>query len=516
MLIRNGAMLMQVNDAAPITDVIPRSKAVRYKGKLLVAVKHALDEVCVLRNMGLDAPSPMLYDGFTFAGRYTPMSHQVETAEFLTLNRRAFVLNDLGTGKSSAALWALDYLRQRGFVERALIICPLSVTKVWVDEGFTTVPHLSIGVMTGTRAKRLNVLGNNDPIVLINFDGLTGLKDAMKDKFDLIIVDEASTYRNAQTQRYKALKSLIKAETRLWMMTGTPIPNAPTDAWAMVRLVSPQNVPGSFKLFQMTVMRQAGPYKWVPKDGHKEIVWAAMQPAVRFKKADCLDLPAVTHMNRYCELSAEQHKMFETMRKSMRHEDDAVTVTAANAAVRVLKLQQICCGIVKDDMGDPVMLDDKPRIELLMELLEEIEGKVIVFAPFIFVMQRLLQVIGEKYSVALVNGSVNAHDRSAIFHAFQNDPSGPRILLAHPATTAHGLTLTAASNIIWYAPIYSIEQYEQANARIDRKGQTEPCTVTHIGAHPFEWAIYKVLQTKASLQSELLQLYHKLLDGHVS
>jgi SNF2 family DNA or RNA helicase len=157
-------------------------------------------------------------------------------------------------------------------------------------------------------------------------------------------------------------------------------------------------------------------------------------------------------------------------------------------------------------------VDDTPRIELLMELLEEIEGKVIIFVPFIYVMERLRSIMSKKYSVALVNGNVGQAERNTIFNAFQNDPE-PKILLAHPATTAHGLTLTAASNIIWYAPIYSIEQYEQANARIDRKGQTEPCTVTHIGAHPFEWAIYNVLQTKASMQGELLELYKQVLDG---
>jgi SNF2 family DNA or RNA helicase len=511
-LIRNGCMLMQVTDTAPITDVIPASKAISYKGKLLVAVKHALDEVCVLRNLGINAPSPMLYDGFKFSGRWTPMSHQVETAEFLTLNRRAFVLSEMGTGKTSAACWCMDYLRQRGYIGRILVVCPVSVTKVWMDEVFTTTPHLSVGIMTGTRSKRLNVLANNDPVVVINFDGLTSLAKDMKDKFDLIIVDEASTYRNAQTNRYKALKSLIKAETRLWMMTGTPVPNSPTDAWAMVRLVSPQNVPASFKLFNEMVMRQVGPYKWVPKDGCMDFVWNAMQPAVRFKKKDCLDLPAVTYNNRYCELSTEQQTVFNQLRKTMRHETDTVTITAANAAVRVIKLQQVCCGIVKDDCGDPVFVDDTPRIELLMELLEEIEGKVIIFVPFIYVMERLRSIMSKKYSVALVNGNVGQAERNTIFNAFQNDPE-PKILLAHPATTAHGLTLTAASNIIWYAPIYSIEQYEQANARIDRKGQTEPCTVTHIGAHPFEWAIYNVLQTKASMQGELLELYKQVLDG---
>jgi SNF2 family DNA or RNA helicase len=513
MIARNGALLMQVAEPDKIVALIPTAKLIRYKGHDLLAVKHGLEEAVVLRNLGLNAPSPLLYDGFRFAGRYTPMHHQVETAEFLTLNRRAFVLSEMGVGKSSAALWGLDYLKQRGFVKRVLVVCPLSVTKVWMDEGFTTTPHLSVGVMTGTRAKRLDVLQAGYDITVINFDGLSHTAKDMKGKFDLVIVDEASAYRNASTGRYKALRSLLTPQTRLWLLTGTPTPNAPTDAWAQVWLVSPGNVPPSFKLFQETVMRSAGPYKWIPKQGHKEIVYAAMQPAVRFTKKDCLDLPDVTYNNRYCELTVAQKNVFDKLRKTMRHEDENTTITAANAAVRVIKLQQVCCGIVKDDGGEPVPLDDTPRMELLMELLEEIEGKVIVFAPFIYVMERLRTEINKKYSSALVNGSVNQAQRSAIFNEFQNDPNGPKVLIAHPATTAHGLTLTAASNIIWYAPIYSIEQYEQANARIDRKGQNEPCTVTHIGAHPFEWAIYKVLQTKASLQSELLALYRRLIDA---
>lgn len=510
MLARNGALLMQVDDPSCIAQYIPTCRVISYKGHTLVAVKHGLTEACVLRNMGLPAPSPMLYDGFTWAGRYTPMSHQVETAEFLTLNRRAFVLSDMGTGKSSAALWAMDYLMERGFIKRVLVICPVSVTKVWADETFTTVPHRSVGLLMGTKAKRLDVLANHDTICVINFDGVITIKKELTDEFDLIIVDEASTYRNAQTKRYKALKSLITAETRLWLMTGTPVPNAPTDAWALVRLVAPRHVAPSFKLFQEQVMRPAGPYKWVAKPGSQELVYEAMQPAVRFRKRDCLDLPSVTYTNRYCELSKPQMTMFEQMRKVMRHEDETCTITAANAAVRVLKLQQICCGAVRNDDGEAVMLDDGPRLDLLMEILEEIPGKAIVFAPFIFTMEKLRATISKKYSCALVNGSVNLTDRSAIFNDFQRE-ADPKVLIAHPATTAHGLTLTAASNIIWYAPIYSVEQYEQANARIDRKGQTEPCTITHIGAHPFEWAIYTALQNKASLQSQLLLLYQRLV-----
>ncbi len=516
MICKGGALVFGVDKPHVITALLPNAKHFKHMGKDLVAIKHSMDATKVLRNIGLKAPHPMHHDGFTFTGRYTPMAHQYETAEFLTLHRKAFVLNDMGTGKTGAALWALDYLMARGHIKRVLVICPLSVTKVWQDEAFTVIPHRSVGTMTGKREKRIDVLESRADICIINFDGVTSLYDAKTKKspldnhFDLIIVDEASTYRNAQTQRYKALQHINTPDMRLWLMTGTPTPNAPTDAWALIRLVAPNRVPASFKLFQETVMRQQGPYKWVPRPNAQAVVRKLMQPAVRFEKADCLDLPSITYNNRSCLLSAEQTKMFDTMRKRMKHEgEDGETITAANAAVKIIKLQQICCGVVKDDTEQPIYLDAKPRLEALKELIEEAPDKVIVYVPFLFSMELLQAEISKYATCAVVNGKVPNAERAEIFTAFQNT-SEPRVLIAHPAVAAHGLTLTAASTIVWYAPIYSSEQYEQANARIDRKGQKNAMSVYHLAAHAFEWAIYDVLRNKTSMQSTLLTLYRQL------
>lgn len=517
MIYHRGAIVLSVNDPTALTSVMPTAKHVRHKGKELVLVKHTLDSTKVLRNMGLDAATPMLHDGYQWPGRYDPMSHQIQTADFLTVNRKAFVLNATGTGKTGAALWSLDYLMERGYVKRVLIICPLSVTKVWQDECFNLVPHRTIGVMTGKKSKRLDVLNSGCDICVINFDGVTSLYNndkkkkkktsELKDRFDLIIVDEASTYRNYDTDRYEALKFINTPTVRLWMMTGTPTPNAPTDAWAMVRLVSPSRVPASFNLFRETVMQPAGPYKWVPRFGAADHVRKVMQPAVRFEKKDCLDLPPLTYNDRYCDMTKEQHHMFEEMKRRLKHEDDGAVVSAANAAVKILKMQQICCGVVKDDDKNPVYLDCAPRLKLLSELIEQADDKVIVFVPFIFSMHMIMDYLGKKgISAALVNGEVNNNERAEIFTAFQNTPT-PRVLVAHPAVAAHGLTLTAASTVIWYAPIYSLEQYEQANARIERHGQKNVMSVFHMISHPFEAAIYKVLQKKGSVQAALLNLY---------
>lgn len=528
MIVRDGALIFKCDKPELITEVIPTARRFRMMGHDLIAVKHGVEQTRVLRNLGLTAPGPIKHDGYTWPGRYTPMRHQIETSDFLTVNRRGFVLNELGTGKTGAAIWAADYLLSRGLVKRVLVICPVSVVGVWVTEIFNLLPHRGVGQIVGKRDKRLDVVEQGNAFDVINFDGLVSLhhkemypngktKKVWNDLdglYDLIIVDEAATYRNAQTERYSALKHLVKGGQRLWLLSAKPTPNAPTDAWSLIRLVAPSKVPESFKLFQETVMRQAGPYKWRPREGAENLVYDLMQPAVRYTKQECLDLPSVTYNNRQCELSKDQLAMFEDLRKKMRHEDkdSGLEITAVNAAVKLLKLQQICCGVVKDDKGLPVYLNPKHRLETLAELIDQTEEKVIVYVPFIYSMELIKAYLEKHYSVALVNGSVPGPERTQIFSDFQRLPN-PRVLIAHPAVAAHGLTLTAASAIVWYAPIFSIEQYEQANGRIERIGQKNAMSIYHLGAHAFEWRIYDVLRSKAKMQNSLLALYQMAVGG---
>lgn len=519
MIVKKNVLIASVSNPSAITALIPHAKHIRFKGKELVLVPHRLDETQVLKNLGLNPPSPITTQ-YDWTGRFTPMSHQLETASFFTLNKRCFCLNEMGTGKTSAALWAADWLMKIGAIDEVLVICPISVMKeVWLKEAFATTPHRTCELMTGNRDKRLRVLNSTADIKIINFDGLVSIKDEVaaysKTRRVLVIVDEASTYRTYGNKRYKALVAIITPFTWLWLMTGTPTPNAPTDAWALAKLVNKDRVPASFKLFQETVMKQVGPYKWVPRLGAEQIAFQALQPAVRFLKKDCLDLPEVTYNDRSCAISPAQQQAYDNFKKRMRHEDkdNGVDITAANAAVRILKLQQVFCGVVKDDDGNGVYLDNAPRLALTEELVQEAGGKVIIFAPFKFSMRQIkLHLEKHGYRVGLVNGDTAKNERDRIFNEFQNGTEID-ILVAHPATTAHGLTLTASSTIIWYAPIYSSELYEQANARIDRKGQTMPCTVYHIGCHPLEWYIYEVLQKKISMQGSLLSLYNQLLTG---
>lgn len=513
MLVKHGALVLAVDDPAQITVNIPTAKYLRYKNKDIVAVKHTLESAKILRNLGLDAPSPILYDGFIFGGRYKPMQHQTKTAEFLTLNTRAFVFNTMGTGKSAAALWSLDYLKQRGYVKKILIIAPLSVMDVWMHEMFLTLPHRSSVQLVGKRERRVELLNSGSDICVINYDGVVSIqKEIAAWNPDLVIVDEASAYCNPQTQRYKALKSILKVNTRLWMLTGTPIPNAPTDAYGLIRLVAPSTVAPSFSLFRDTLMNRYGPYKWVPKPGALDRVYELMQPAIRFTKKDCMDLPPITYNFRQCEMSNKQIEVFNDIRLEMKHMDieSGSEIKAVNAATKLIKLQQVMCGIVKDSDGNPIDLNPKSRLELVDKLVEGSDAKVIIFVPFIYAMHLLQNHLSAKYETALVNGNVSKSQREEIFRTFQTT-SKIKVLIAHPKVAAHGLTLTAANTIIWYAPIFSIDQYVQANARIERTGQKLNMSIYNIFCHSVEHAIYKLLQARESLQSKVLELYEEAL-----
>jgi SNF2 family DNA or RNA helicase len=181
------------------------------------------------------------------------------------------------------------------------------------------------------------------------------------------------------------------------------------------------------------------------------------------------------------------------------------TVTAVNEAVKMQKLIQIACGVAYDDNGMHVELHCTPRINLLKELIEEAGEKVIVFVPLTGVLRMLERELSKDWSVGIVNGDVSSTKRNAIFNDFQNE-AHPHVLIAHPGTMSHGLTLTTASTIIWYGPINSNEQYTQANGRIERIGKRRVSNVIHIESTDLENKIYERLRNKQKLQGLLLDL----------
>jgi SNF2 family DNA or RNA helicase len=200
------------------------------------------------------------------------------------------------------------------------------------------------------------------------------------------------------------------------------------------------------------------------------------------------------------------------MKKSMAmNKADGQAITAANAAVVLIKLLQIVCGVVRDNDSGLYHFENNERLKLLEECVEESGRKAIVFIPFIGVMDKIREYLVSKgYMCGVVNGEISGAARQVIFDEFQHGKL--EVLLAHPKTTAHGLTLTAASTIIWYSPIFSVEQFTQANARIHRPGQKNHCTIVQLGATPMEWDLYLGLKDKIELQKAILRQYEEALS----
>lgn len=786
-------------------QLIPKHHAEPIQGGYRVAVWWGLDEVRVLKNLGVkNVPSP-IYGRYDWPGRYKPMAHQKETASFLTLNRRAFVLNDPGTGKTMAALWAADYLMKRGEVRRCLILCPLSIMhSAWMQDIGNSVIHRSAVVCHHSNAaRRIELIQQDFEFVISNYEGVEIIADEIRNdgRFDLIIVDECfvagtlvstpqgrrpieqlrpgdrvltsdgvarikrlvrnsaerlvkvrlgsgqsirctpdhpfftdagwvcaknlagrrlisgvelsclragispsaapgavgygeqpsdwldllkvlrteevafsepqqelllqhaaraagqidkaedagaprqtvlsgesqgtqaqstlgqrrrddvrrridfrgfacgvgmelprsvgpeaarlsyelqarlcvaspenwsgsgrqqppashppatgcqegnktggawvesvsyieypdgvavfnleiegtpnylvgdnwlvhncNAYKNPQTARWKKLASIIKPETYLWMMTGTPAAQSPLDAYGLAKLVNPNGVPKFYTAWRDMVMQKITMFKWAPKRDAADKVFTALQPAIRYTKDQCMDLPPVVTTTREVPLTPQQAKYYNMLKTAMVAQAAGETITAVNAAAALNKLLQISCGVAYTDNQETVEFDATPRLNVLLEALEQTERKVIVFALFRAAISTINNFLNKRgYACEEIHGGVTASQRTDIIKRFQTHPT-PRVLVMQPQAAAHGITLTAADTVIFYGPLMSVEQYTQAIARADRKGQdSDKVTVIHIQGSPVEKKMFAALAGKVDDARLLVDLFNEEL-----
>ncbi len=512
-IIENKALLIKVREPGRITTVIPKAKQV---GDHEVLVKWGLEEAQVLKNMRIkNVPSPInaTYD---WPGLYKPFDHQRVTASFLTLHRRAFCFNEQGTGKTSSVIWASDYLMNAGFIKRVLVLCPLSImASAWEADLFKFAMHRTCAIAHSySKEKRIDAVRSGAEFVICNFDGLDIIKDEIKDGgFDLIVIDEANAYKNVATKRWKTLNSIIDPNMWVWMLTGTPASQSPVDAYGLAKVINPSGVPRFFGAFRDQVMTKITQFKWVPKKSSERTVHEALQPAIRFTKEECLDLPDMTYTTREVPLSPQQHKFYETIRKNMMAVAAGEEITTVNAAANLNKLLQLSCGAVYSDSGEVVAFDAKSRMSALLEVIEEASHKVIVFAPFRHAIEIVAEELkAEGISCEVIHGGISATKRTEVFARFQSEDN-PQVLVIQPQAAAHGVTLHAANVVVWWGPITSTETYLQANARVHRAGQRNPCTVVHLQGSPVEKRIYAMLSEKVDIHTRLIDLYKNVMEG---
>ena len=509
-VINGKALLLKVRNPKQVTAVIPKSKELSMNE---VVVNWGLDEAHTLRSLNINVPSPIT-KRYNWPGQYKPFDHQKTTSSFMTMNKKSFCFNEQGTGKTASAIWAADYLMTQDKVRRVLVVCPLSIMdSAWRNDLFSFAMHRTVDVAHGSKEKRKKIINSGAEFIIINYDGVEIVKDEIiNGGFDLFIVDEATHYKNAQTKRWKTLNKIIGENDWLWMMTGTPAAQSPVDAYGLAKLVNPMAVPRFFGSWRDMVMWKVTQFKWKPKETAKDTVFRALQPAIRFTKDECLDLPDMVYTKRFIEMTGQQKKYYETLRKRLVMQVAGEGVTAANAAIALNKLLQISAGAVYTDDGDTVQFDIKNRYQVLREVIDESSKKVLIFVPFKHTIDLLIgKLTSDGVTSEIIRGDVPASKRTDIFARFQNDPD-PKVLVIQPQAAAHGVTLTAANTVVWWGPTSSLETYAQANARVHRSGQTHKCTVIQLAGSAAEKRIYRMLDDRINIHTEMINLYKEILD----
>ncbi len=458
-----------------------------------------------------------------------PYESQRITANFLVLNPRSFVLSEMGVGKTLATLWAADFILRQTPGAKALVIAPLSILeRVWAAAIFSNFfGKRTAEILYGTAEKRMHLLETSKAdFLIINFDGvgigahtrkkfeLDGFSKALAERVDIriAVVDEASGYRDATTKRHRIARLVLGRRDHLWLLTGTPTPNAPTDAYGLAKLVN--NAHGkSFRDFREETMYKLGnmEWNWKPRKEGYDVARRLLSPSIRFDISSVWDGPPVTVQQRQVELTPEQKKQLDELKRDMLVTlKSGKQIDAINEAAKRTKFLQIVQGAIYD--GDHLVhtIDAEPRFREIESVIESTNRKIVIFCNLTSVLNILYKRLSKRWKLVVINGQVLPKDRSENIRKFECDPD-IKVVLADPQTTAHGINEFAlvADTVIWSSAIDKNELYLQGNKRVNRPGQKFPMTIVQIVSSKLEQEIYKRLETQTSLQGVMLDLVRR-------
>jgi SNF2-related domain/Helicase conserved C-terminal domain len=453
--------------------------------------------------------------------QFPPEAFQVQkwtTALFIE-NPRGYCINELGTGKTRSILFAFDALKQAGMVQRMIVLCPLSaMRRTWYREVLLYFPHLKATILHGTKEARGRKLFEKVDIYIINHDGLEVLQESLmqRDDIDCVCVDEIGGYRNGRAEKTKLLRQYVMLKDYVWGMTGSPIPRAVTDVWGPCSCLTPHTVPKFFTIFRDQLMFKKGPFRWLPKPNAEERAVACMQPSVRFKLSDVTELPERVIKYYQADLTPKQSYVYEAMRKQAVALVGAHKIDALNAGAVLSKLMQIAIGYVYTRDGKTIHMDNTPRLQLILDLIDSTQRKVLLFAPFKSAVAAFSAFLTtNKIDHAVVTGGTTLKNRDQIFADFQ-DTGKYKVITAHPGCMSHSLTLTKANTTIWAGPVTSLETFQQANGRTYRVGQDDKTLVAMVGGTPMEERMYKLLAANEKLQNRFLEIVEAITEEGIA
>jgi len=464
-----------------------------------------------------------------------PYAHQLTALEKSWEKQVYAYFMEMGTGKSKVLIDNISMLYDKGKINGALIIAPKGVYQNWYNSEIPThlVDHIDKkmvlwqAMINKTQAKKLNTLfktGEELHILIMNVEAFSTKKGVdFAHKFlnchnALIAVDESTTIKNPGAKRTKNILGLSKYSKYRRILTGSPVTKSPLDLYTQCYFLSPWLLDhSSFYTFKnrYAVMRTAnfGGRSVQIVVGYRNLgeLSEKLKPfSYRVLKDDCLDLPKKTFMKRIVQLSDEQKKVYSQMKQTALAFLNGKAATTATVMTQLMRLHQITCGHFTADDGTTQILKNN-RIDELIDLLHEVHGKVVIWAHYRHDIETIVEHIKKEFNTGVDNsvmtyyGDTSVEDRQKAIKEIQDPDSPVRFLVGTPQTGGYGITLTAASTMIYYSNGYDLEKRQQSEARIDRIGQTKPMTYVDIIAEDtVDERIVKALRKKINIASQVM------------
>lgn len=448
--------------------------------------------------------------------KFVPHDYQRYTIQFIIDHPECAILLGLGMGKTISTLTAIEALKHDYFtIDKVLVIAPVRVARdTWPAEiqKWDHLAGLTVSPIIGSAKERTAAADRRADIYTIGRENIPWLVKHHGNRwpYDMVIIDELSSFKNPQAKRFKALKKVRPKINRIVGLTGTPAPNSLLDIWAPFRLIDNGQRLGRFithyrdQYFLPDKRSGQVIYSWKIRPGADQAIYDNIADiTVSMRTTDYLTLPEVTRQHIEVTLAPKEQKMIDTLKKDLVLELGADTIDAENAATLSLKLQQLAGGAIYNEDKTGVIEVHDQKLRVLSELVDQSDGNtMLVCYWFKHDRDRILATIP---NARVLDTKQDFKDWNA-----GKVPVG----LIHPASAGHGLNLQAGGHImVWFTTPWSLELYEQANARLNRQGQTEPVSIIHIDtANSIDQDVHAALARKDTTQSALIAAVAAELD----
>ena len=462
-----------------------------------------------------------------------PYGHQLEALKRSWDKEEFAYFMEMGTGKSKVLIDNIAVLYDRGKINAAIIIAPKGVYENWSGREIPThlpdhvVHRVGVWNPNPTKKEKEKLLSLFDrtldlKILVINVEafstkkGVTFVDKFINTHFPLIAVDESTTIKNPKAQRTKNLLKLAVNCKYRRILTGFPVTQSPLDLFSQSEFLAPSLLGyGSYYSFQnryaQIINRAMGQRSFRQVVGYQhldELSNKVNNFSYRVLKKECLDLPDKVYMRREVELTPEQKKVYNEIKDyALAELEDNEVVSVTSVLTQILRLHQVVCGFVKHDKGEEVEIKNN-RVDELLNILAEVQGKTIIWANYQYDIRRILKVLEETVgaeAVATYYGDTPEEDRQNIINKFQDPDSELKYLISNVQTGGYGITLTAANTVVYYSNNYDLEKRLQSEDRAHRIGQSNKVTyIDLVSKGTVDEKIVKALRSKLNLAQEVL------------